>query len=255
MGKKAIKILGISGSPRKNGNTEILVREALEGAAEVPWPVETELYSLAGKKIDPCTHCVECLRRRGPCVHMYKDDFHELWYRYMSSDAIIMGSPVYVATVSGQLKAAIDRLSHSMCSTFWDGGIPRLMKVGAAVAQGMNKFYQGQDFTLQLMINAFLLWNHIAVSGDLPLSYIGTHGSTDLSFDLDAIKKDEKAMKAARNLGRRVSETTKIIKIGLTALADKLPKEYKVAIEGYKEEPLSEPLKGKEALEYHGPKH
>lgn len=247
-------VLGVSGSPRKRGNTEALLNEALQGAKEVSWTVRTDLFSLGEKQIKPCDACEKCLEVRSWCIHR-DDDFPELWKKYMTADAVIFGSPVYVATVSAQLKAAIDRLSNSMCSFFWEGSFPRFIKVGAAVAQGMNKFYQGQDFTCQLIINSFLLWNHIVVSGDVPLSYIGVHGSTDLSFDLDAILKDSKAVKSARILGKRAAETAMILKRGVQSLRSDLPPEYKMAIHGYEDRPPIPLAKGKDPLAWRGPPH
>jgi multimeric flavodoxin WrbA len=68
-----VKILGVGGSPRKNGNTTKMVLKALEGAGSVPG-VETELYEMGGKKIGFCISCYKCLEM-GYCV--LKDDFHE----------------------------------------------------------------------------------------------------------------------------------------------------------------------------------
>ena len=74
-----VKILGISGSPRRGANTAILVKKALEGASSVP-DVKTELYELAGKKIHHCIGCMKCLDK-GACV--FKDDFQDFVTRWM----------------------------------------------------------------------------------------------------------------------------------------------------------------------------
>ena len=99
-----MKVLGIVGSPRKGGNTEILVEEALAAAHEAG--AQTELVSVAGKNITPCDGCSSC-RRAGVC-HI-KDDMQSIYQQLESADAIIFGSPVYFGSVSAQVKAIIDR--------------------------------------------------------------------------------------------------------------------------------------------------
>ena len=65
-----VKVLGISGSPRRGANTAILVKKALEGASSVPG-VKTEFYEMAGKKFHHCIGCLKC-HDKGECV--FKDD-------------------------------------------------------------------------------------------------------------------------------------------------------------------------------------
>jgi multimeric flavodoxin WrbA len=71
-----LKILGIGGSPRKNGNTTKMVQKALEAAANVEG-VETELYELAGKKINYCIACYKCLEK-GECA--FDDPVNEIGF-------------------------------------------------------------------------------------------------------------------------------------------------------------------------------
>ncbi len=69
-----IKVLGISGSPRKKANTEFLLNQALEAAKSVnPKNVETEAYSIAGKEYLPCISCFTCAKT-GECIRSEKDD-------------------------------------------------------------------------------------------------------------------------------------------------------------------------------------
>jgi multimeric flavodoxin WrbA len=99
-----MKVLGIVCSPRKGGNTEILVKEALEAASEVG--CETELILIAGKKIAPCDGCNACLKD-GVCK--IKDDIQIISEQMEKADGIIFGSPVYFYNVTAQAKAVIDR--------------------------------------------------------------------------------------------------------------------------------------------------
>lgn len=99
-----MRILGIVGSPRRNGNTEILMREALKPAADSG--CETEMFLLSEKEVAPCDACGICFKT-GSCV--VKDDMQELYERMARADGIIIGSPVYFGSVSSQAKAVMDR--------------------------------------------------------------------------------------------------------------------------------------------------
>ena len=103
-----VKILGVVGSPRKNGNTTKLVKKALEGATSVPG-VKTELYEMAGKKYHYCIGCFECFTT-GSCV--FKDDLQDFARRYHEADSIIWGAPVYHMAVPASMKAAMDRFGN-----------------------------------------------------------------------------------------------------------------------------------------------
>ena len=97
-------ILGIVGSERKGGNTDILVKEALASAQSAG--AQTELVSVVGKDIAPCDGCGSC-RKTGVC-HI-PDDMDVIYQRLEAADGIVFGSPVYFGGVSAQLKAIMDR--------------------------------------------------------------------------------------------------------------------------------------------------
>ncbi|WOF16895.1 flavodoxin family protein [Methanoplanus sp. FWC-SCC4] len=102
-----MKVLGISGSMRKDGNTAALVRKIVdyvdtEGCDEF----ETEFISLAGKKINPCMGCEKC-REAKWCVQ--KDDWTEVANKIVNCDVLVFGSPTYFYDVNGQTKNLIDR--------------------------------------------------------------------------------------------------------------------------------------------------
>ena len=99
-----MKILGLSCSPRKMGNTEILLGEALNGAKHEG--VEVELFSVSGKEIKPCDGCGSC-RKTGEC-HI-KDDMQTVYPKLVEADGIIFGTPIYVYGMTTQAKAIIDR--------------------------------------------------------------------------------------------------------------------------------------------------
>lgn len=99
-----MRVLGVVGSPRKNGNTEILMREALKVAEEEG--IETEMFLMSDKQVAPCDACGTCFKTGG-CV--IQDDMQELYSMMERADAVIFGSPVYFGSVSAQMKAIMDR--------------------------------------------------------------------------------------------------------------------------------------------------
>ena len=98
------KVLGISGSPRRSGNTELLLKEFLRGARAAGH--ETELFILSELKISPCTSCDSC-QENGQCI--INDDMQSMYSKILEADYIVFASPIYFEGVSAQLKAFIDR--------------------------------------------------------------------------------------------------------------------------------------------------
>jgi len=100
-----MKILGISCSPRKKGNTVILLEETLRGAAE--HGADIELFSVSGKDIRGCDGCYSCITK-GEC-HI-QDDMQPLYEKLIEADGIVFGSPVYIYGMTAQAKAIMDRI-------------------------------------------------------------------------------------------------------------------------------------------------
>ena len=104
MGKK---IIVLNGSPRKNGNTSALVKAFREGAESAGHRV-TEFW-LGGMKINGCRGCCAGGKNpESPCVQ--KDDMEQIYPAYKEADVVVLASPLYYWTISGQLKCAFDRL-------------------------------------------------------------------------------------------------------------------------------------------------
>jgi multimeric flavodoxin WrbA len=214
-------ILGIAGSPRA-GNTEILVREALAGAAQVPG-IQTRFYSFDRREVRPCAaRCWKYCAQHGNCC--YEDDFQEFYDLWLAADGILFGVPVYHMSVPAQVKAAIDRLGNVLAAHYGND-LPRFSKVCAALTQGMDAF-GGQELTMQFLLAHFVLMNCIAISGDLLGSYIGAAGVAP-GIELDAIQSNQPALSVARNVGQRVAEMSCIVKAGMDVLGDELPEQYR----------------------------
>lgn len=99
-------MLGISGSPRKNGNTDIIIREMLRGADDAG--IKTELIFLRDYVITPCIGCEKC--RKDKTCSQYNDGMNLLYPKIEAADHIILGSPVYHYNITSQMKSFIDRL-------------------------------------------------------------------------------------------------------------------------------------------------
>lgn len=98
------KVLILSGSPRKNGNSDILCDEFAKGAAEAGHDVEK--IRVAEKKVGYCLACYAC-RGTGACA--IKDDMAEILQKMIDCDVMVLASPVYFYSIDAQLKAVIDR--------------------------------------------------------------------------------------------------------------------------------------------------
>lgn len=99
------KVLILSGSPRKGGNSDILCEQFAKGAADAG--NKTEVVRVADKNISPCMACYFCRGHQGECV--IKDDMAEVLQKMIEADVIVLSSPVYFYSIDAQLKAVIDR--------------------------------------------------------------------------------------------------------------------------------------------------
>ena len=100
-----MKVLVINGSPRAKGNSDLLCDEFLRGAREAGHQVEK--ISLREKNIGPCKACYACFKT-GRCVQ--RDDMEDVLEKVTACDVLVLASPTYFLTMSGQMKIFIDRL-------------------------------------------------------------------------------------------------------------------------------------------------
>lgn len=99
------KVLILSGSPRKGGNSDLLCDEFMRGAIESGNSVEK--IRVADKNIGYCKACYFCKKSDGQCV--IKDDMTEVLQKMIDADVIVLATPVYFYSIDAQLKAVIDR--------------------------------------------------------------------------------------------------------------------------------------------------
>lgn len=141
-----MKILGISGSPRKGQNCEKMIKASLEVAKERGF--ETSFVFISNLEVGPCKACGACMEKDS-CI--IEDDMKEIYEQMITADGIIVASPVYLGNYPAQLKALFDR---SVLLRRKDLALKN--KVGAALSVGGSR-NGGQEKTIQSIHD----WMHI----------------------------------------------------------------------------------------------
>lgn len=122
-----MQILGINGSPRRDGNTAKMVQTVL-GILE-KGGISTEFLQLGGREIRGCTACYRCREKKNSRCAVSGDCFNEIFDKMVAADGFVLGSPTYFTDVTSEMKALIDRAGFVARS---NGHLFR-HKVGAAV--------------------------------------------------------------------------------------------------------------------------
>jgi len=175
-----MKILGLSFSPREQGNTELLLDKVFSGAQRLG--AETELYRVADKEIKPCDGCWTCFNT-GEC-HI-RDDMQELYAKMLDADGIVFGTPVYFYNITAQGKTAIDRTVALV-----DSGKSLANKVGGIVVVGGS---------LGLVDAVKDLYFYLCTRQMVPANFVAAYASRK-----GDIQKLEKCCGAAVDLGMQM---------------------------------------------------
>ena len=122
-----MKIVAFNGSPRKGGNTELLIKEVFKPIQEAG--IETELVQLGGKLLRGCASCYTCFKTKDGKCAIKTDPMNEFIQKAQEADGIILASPTYYGSVSAEMKAFMDRLGLTTIGQ----GRTLTRKVGAAV--------------------------------------------------------------------------------------------------------------------------
>jgi multimeric flavodoxin WrbA len=189
-----VRVLGIAGSPRRGGNTDLLLEEFMKGAADKG--AETKTILLRALKFETCRHCDACLKT-GQCV--VKDGMQDVYRELEQADLIVAASPVQFAGPTAHLKAMIDR-----CQCLW--ACKYVLKVPPLGEERERKgfFISVCGTKLKDMFEPSLAvvktWFHI-----LNIEYAG-----DLLFkgidEKGAIKEHPDALKQAYEAGQRLAQ-------------------------------------------------
>ncbi|MGD9057899.1 MAG: flavodoxin family protein [Desulfobacterales bacterium] len=102
-----MKVIGIAGSLRARSNTLHYVKTGLKVLKEEG--IQTELISLRGKEIKPCTGCYDCVKKKKGVCTIKGDDFNEIFAKMRDAEGLILGSPVYLSSVVPQMMALLAR--------------------------------------------------------------------------------------------------------------------------------------------------
>jgi multimeric flavodoxin WrbA len=146
--REDVKAIALSGSPRKDGNTDTLLRRCLAGLADRG--AEGELVRLADLDLRPCTGCGGCKRRQDRTCTIKDDGFHEVFERMAAADIIVLGSPVYFGSATAQTKILMDRAGYVARSN----GNLFSRKVGGPIVVARRA---GQNFTYAQLMYWFMI--------------------------------------------------------------------------------------------------
>jgi multimeric flavodoxin WrbA len=224
-----VNILGIVGSPRKGGNTEVMMRAALE-AAESLGGVRTEIILMAGRKVSPCTGCHHCWFHDGVCA--FKDDAGDMIQKMLEADGMVVGSPVYFGSLSATLKGLLERClklnrmkreSDTFDTMAYQAVkseeviFPLRNKVGGALSVGGVQ--SGGQERVIIDIHGFFLLNDMIVvtDGGMRTPEVHPHfGGVGIGRGKKQVENNPYGMATSRSVGLRVAEVAKLIKLGMS---------------------------------------
>jgi len=187
------KVVAFNGSPRPEGNTNILIRQVLQELEKEG--IKTEIVQVGGKKIRGCTACMKCMENKDKRCIFDDDIVNECIGKMTEAEGILLGSPVYFTDVTSDMKALIDRAGYvSMANggLFW-------RKAGSAVVAVRRA---GAVHTLDSLLH-FLLISGMIVPG-LPPIGIGRNSGD--------VRNDEEGIAWAQDTGRNMAWLLSIMK-------------------------------------------
>ncbi len=183
-----MKVVAFNGSPRRGANTATLLAYVLSEVEKEG--IATELVQLGGENIHPCLACRKCSTRKNRRCSQEDDRGNFFIEKMDSADAILLGSPTYVADISPELKALIDR---ACLVSGANGGMFR-RKLGAAVvavrrAGAMHAFDA---------INHFFLITEMIIPGS-------SYWNIGIGREPGEVEKDEEGIRTMKTLGRNLA--------------------------------------------------
>ncbi len=184
------KVLAINGSPRKDGNTAILIRHILKELEQEG--IGTETIQIGGKNVHGCTACMKCFENRDGKCAIDNDMVNTIIEKIRKADGIILGSPVYFLDITAEMKALIDRAGF----VSYANGFPLRNKIGNVTVAVRRA---GASRTADSMLH-FLLANDMIVPG-LPVMGMGR--------EIGDVERDEEGLDRAKHLGQTMARLLK----------------------------------------------
>lgn len=183
-----MKVVGFNCSPRKGGNTEILIKEVFKALEKEG--IKTELIQVGGKKLNGCVACMKCKKKKDGFCHKDNDFTNDCIRKLLKADGVIVGSPVYNADLTADAKAFLEVASYALNAS----GSPLKHKVGAAViavrrAGAIHAFDS---------INHFFLINQMIVPGS-------SYWNVGIGREKGEVLSDEEGMRTMKVLGENMA--------------------------------------------------
>jgi multimeric flavodoxin WrbA len=182
------KAIAFNGSPRKDGNTHLMLSKALAPIAAAG--IETELIQVGGKMIHGCMACGKCAENKNNQCVIAGDMVNEWIAKMLEADAIIFGSPSYFSGVTPELKALIDRSGYVAIAN----GRKFKHKIGAAVAVHRR----GGAVNVFDSINHMFLMSQMIVPGSLYWNF-------GVGREPGEVAGDQEAMNNMKDLGETIA--------------------------------------------------
>ncbi len=186
-----MKVLGIMGSPRLKGNTDLLLDEALKGAKNRGATVEKIVVD--GLHIEPCRENYGC-EKDGRCV--IRDDMDSIYAKLLEADRVILASPMFFYGITSQCKALIDRCQALWVKRYTLKQEPPAGRRGAFIAVGATKgktLFDGSILTVKYFFDAI----GVEYASELLVRGVDKKGD---------IRKHPTALSDAFELGQRLAE-------------------------------------------------
>jgi multimeric flavodoxin WrbA len=180
-----MKVVGFNGSPRKNGNTALLIKRVFRGLENEG--IETEFIQLHYKRIHGCISCHQCEQNKDRRCAVNDDSANEYVEKILQAQGIVLGSPSYFSGVTPEMKALIDRAGF----VSRQNGMMFRNKVGCMVSAARRV---GGVQTADCMSHFFLSTDMVIVGRAVGMG--GEKGE---------VEKDEPGMRLAEALGQRMA--------------------------------------------------
>jgi multimeric flavodoxin WrbA len=206
-----IHILAVAGSPVKQGNTEALLKEALQITSSDP-QIRREIIHLSGLVINGCRHCNWCLKHQTPekfCA--LSDGMDEIYPALIEADVVILATPVHIGRMSGLMANMLDRWRVFVYGNFHRGRLKD--KIGVSLIVAFLR-HGGLEETHSLLNNTFALFQMIpAGPGGLALSSLDGKGKITKGIR-HMVLEDGWGLSSAKEAVRRGVEIARIIQAG-----------------------------------------
>ena len=183
-----MKVVAFNGSARKNGNTAILINYTLSELKKQG--IETELFQLAGKKINGCIACRKCFENKDRRCAVKDDVVNDCIEKMLAADGIILGSPTYFADITPGMKALIDRAGYVAKAN--DEMFKR--KVGAAIVAARRAG----------SIHAFDSINHLFLISQMIIPG-SCYWNLGFGREIGEVKKDKESKTIMKILGENMA--------------------------------------------------